>query len=148
MSGMKRVLTLAAVCLIAITTSAQWLDVPAHHTAAPKKGASQPAILSGKQLYGPAFKYDFQRNAYRLAAKVADVLYQQPCYCHCDRSVGHTSLRSCFESEHGAHCAACMQEAVYAYQMTKAKKTPEQIRAGIIAGEWQKIDLRTSPDLK
>lgn len=144
---MKRFLTLAAVCLIAITTSAQWLDVPAHHAKPPRKGVRQPAILAGKQLYGPAFKYEFQRTAYRIAAKVADVIYQQPCYCHCDRSVGHTSLRSCFESEHGAHCAACMQEAIYTYRMTKAKKTPAQIREGIILGEWQQIDLRSLPAL-
>lgn len=142
---MKRLFIVAGVFLLAVTTSAQWLDVPAYHPAPPKKAAKQPAILSGKQLQGPMFKYAFQKKSYLLAAKVADVLYQLPCYCRCDRSVGHTSLRTCFESEHGAHCATCMQEAVYAYQMTQQKKSPAEIRAGIIAGEWQQIDLRSSP---
>jgi hypothetical protein len=34
-----------------------------------------------------------------------------------------------------------MKEAVYAYEQTKLKKTPAQIRAGIIKGDWKSIDL-------
>jgi hypothetical protein len=89
-----------------------------------------------------------QARAYELAEKIPNVLYQQPCYCHCDRSVGHTSLHSCFESTHAAHCDACMKEAFYAYQMTKQKKTPAQIREGIIRGEWEKIDLETAVNMQ
>jgi hypothetical protein len=75
------------------------------------------------------------------------VLYQQPCYCHCDRSVGHTSLHSCFSTDHGAHCSTCMQELFYAYKMTKAKKTAAQIRDGIVKGEYSKIDLQKAVDI-
>ncbi len=144
---MKRILWLVAVCLLAISTSAQFLDVPAFHDAAPKKGEKLPPILSGAALEKANLKYAFQAHAYKLAARIPGVLYQEPCYCHCDRTVGHTSLHSCFSSDHGAHCSTCMQELFYAYKMTKAKKTPEQIREGIILGEWQKIDLQKATEI-
>ena len=34
-----------------------------------------------------------------------------------------------------------MKEVYYAYQQTKLKKTPAQIRDGIIKGDWKAIDL-------
>jgi hypothetical protein len=40
-----------------------------------------------------------------------------------------------------------MQEVFYAYKMTKAKKTPAEIREGIEHGEWQKIDLQKALDI-
>jgi hypothetical protein len=140
---MKRFLILTLVTLMAVGSAAQFggYDIPAYHPAPPKKGEVLPPILSGMGLVGESFKYPFQVKAYQLAAKVPAVLYQQPCYCHCDRSVGHTSLHSCFESAHGSHCAACMKEAFYTYQMHKKSKSAEQIRAGIMQGDWQKIDL-------
>jgi len=139
---MKRALGLPVVALAAITTSAQWLDVPAYHPAPPKKGERLPPILGGLDLGGPSFQNPFQVRAYELAAKIPNVIYQQPCYCHCDRSVGHKSLHSCFESTHGAHCAACMKELFYSYEQHKAGKTAAQIREGIVKGEWEKVDLQ------
>jgi hypothetical protein len=135
------------VLLLAIIAFAQG-DVPAHHSTAPKKTDKLPPILAGEQLLGPGFQHPTQKRAYELAAKVSDALYQQPCYCRCDRSVGHTSLRTCFETEHAAHCAACMKEGIYTYLETKKGKTPAQIRAGIIKGEWEKIDLETAYKLQ
>jgi hypothetical protein len=140
---MRRFLSLTFIALVAIGSSAQFspFDIPAYHPAPPLKGERLPPILSGKDLTGPSFKYPFQVKAYRLAAKIPTVLYQQPCFCYCDRSVGHTSLHSCFESTHGAHCAACMKEAIYTYQMHKKGKSASRIREGIILREWEKIDL-------
>ncbi len=135
------------VLLLAVALFAQG-DVPAHHTTAPKKGETLPPILPAPERWGPSFKYPVQPRAYEVAEKVSKVLYQQPCYCHCDRSVGHTSLRSCFESTHGAHCDTCMKEAFYAYQMTKQNKTPAQIRQGIIRGDWEKIDLEQAASIQ
>ena len=57
--------------------------------------------------------------------------------------MGHNSLHSCFETTHGAACSTCAKEAVYAYNMTRQGKTPQQIRDGIERGEWQSIDLDT-----
>src|SRR5207248_4635089 len=82
-----------------------------------------------------------------LAAKIPKVLYQQPCYCYCDRALGHKSLHSCYEGQHAAVCSACLKELYYSYVMTKQKKTPEQIRQGIVAGEWQSIDLETAASI-
>jgi hypothetical protein len=36
-----------------------------------------------------------------------------------------------------------MQEAFYAYEMTKKGKTVKQIREGVMKGEYKSIDLRT-----
>ncbi len=147
---MKRFAVVAALSLLAIASSAQFMDVPAYHPAGPKKGQRLEPILTPAQLEAanPAnLKYPFQAHAYELAARIPKVLYQQPCYCHCDRSVGHTSLHSCFSTDHGAHCATCMQELYYSYKMTKAKKTPAQIREGILHGDYNSIDLQKVMDI-
>ena len=141
---MKRFLTLALVVLAALSMSAQWSspkNIPAYNAEAPKKGTKMKPILPLLMRAGPNFQHAFQKKAYEAAEKNADVFHQQPCYCFCDRGFGHNSLRSCFETEHGAHCAACMKEAFYTAKMTKQKKTAAQIREGIIRGEWQAIDL-------
>jgi hypothetical protein len=74
-------------------------------------------------------------------ARVSSVVYQLPCNCRCDRSLGHTSLRSCFENVHGTECSTCAKEGFYAYQQTKLGRTPAQIRVGIARHEYEAIDL-------
>ena len=145
--GFKRLLFLGAVCLLTITTSAQFVDVPMFHDSPPSKKDKLPPILAGDELTKLDLKYAFQAHAYELAAKIPNVLWQEPCYCHCDRSVGHTSLRSCFADDHGAHCATCLKELFYTFKMTKAKKSAAQIREGIIKGDWDKIDLQKALDI-
>ncbi len=144
---MKRLALVALLVLVAIGVAAQFLDIPAYHAGPPPKGTKLPAILSGLQLSGASFQYPWQTHAYVLAAKIPKVLYQQPCYCHCDRSVGHKSLHSCFESAHGAHCAVCLKEAYLAYQMNKQGKSAAEIREAIIRGDWQKIELSTAAEI-
>ncbi len=145
---MKRAFSLAGLMLVAMTLSAQWLDVPAFHGNPPGKDEKLPAILDGLNLSGPNFQNAYQSHAYVLAAKIPNVIYQQPCYCRCDRSVGHTSLHSCFESPHGAHCSTCLKELYYAYKMTKAGKKPAEIREGIIRGQWETIDLASAASIR
>jgi hypothetical protein len=108
--------------------------VPAFH-AAPPTGAL-PETLSGA-----LFQDALAQNAYTLAARVKKVLYQQPCYCHCDRSQGHTSLLDCYTGHHAAVCGTCEREAFYSYEQTQKGKTPAQIRDGIERGDWQKMDV-------
>ena len=139
---MKKSLLLLLVALISIVSFAQGDHVPAYNTHAIRPGETF-AILPNDQLWGESFQYPYQVRSYELAAKVPDVLNQLPCYCYCER-IGHKSLHTCFESTHGAHCAVCMKEAFYAYEQTKLKKTPAQIRAGIIKGEWQAVDLESA----
>lgn len=98
-------------------------------------------VLKGDQLTGSYFTHPYQVTAYKIAEKIPFVLHQLPCYCRCDRALGHKSLHSCFEGTHGAACATCMREAVFAYQQTKLGKTPTEIRGAIERGEWQNVDV-------
>ena len=140
---MKKLLGLASLAVVAIAASAQWTnpadDVPSYNAAAPTRPL--PAIMSGTQLTGDYFSHPYQVTIYKMAAKIPAVLHQQPCYCHCDREMGHNSLHSCFESTHGAACSTCMKEAMFAYQQIKLGRTPAQIRAAIERGEWQKVQF-------
>jgi Protein of unknown function with PCYCGC motif len=110
------------------------LGVPSYHAYAPKP--PYPVTLDPKQ-----FPDALNRNVYALAAEVKPVLYQQPCYCYCDRHAGHKSLLDCFASEHGSQCDICQKEAVLSYQLTKKGKTPAQIRAAIIRGDWRSVNM-------
>jgi Protein of unknown function with PCYCGC motif len=116
-------------------------DVPAYHPSAPLKFAPLPPIMSGSQLSGENFRFEWQIHVYQQVAKVSSVVFQLPCNCRCDRALGHTSLRSCFETLHGTECSTCAKEGFYAYQQTKLGKTPEQIRAAIARHEYESIDL-------
>ena len=140
---MKKFIGCAALALVVLAASAQWSnptqDLPAYNALPPSRPL--PPILSGQQLTGPYFAHAYQVTAYKMAAKIPAVLHQQPCYCRCDREMGHNSLHSCFEGLHGAECSTCMKEAVYSYQQTKQGRTPAQIRAGIERGEWMNVDI-------
>jgi len=142
MDFMKRLLGCLAVVLVTIAASAQFgdpaQDIPAYNAAPPTH--TLPPVLSGAQLNGIYFSHPYQVTAYKMAAKIPAVLHQQPCYCRCDREMGHNSLHSCFEGTHGAACATCMKEAVYAYRQTQLHRTPAQIRAGIERGEWMNVN--------
>jgi hypothetical protein len=110
------------------------LGVPSYHAYALKP--PYPATLDPKQ-----FPDALNRNVYALAAKVKPVLYQQPCYCYCDRHEGHKSLLDCFVSMHGSQCDICQKEAILSYQLTQKGKTQAQIRAAIIRGDWKSVNL-------
>ncbi len=55
-----------------------------------------PKILPASQ-----FRIPVVARAYRIAARIPEVLAQQPCYCWCDK-MGHGSLVDCFATSHGA----------------------------------------------
>ncbi|HYA64861.1 MAG TPA: CYCXC family (seleno)protein [Candidatus Sulfotelmatobacter sp.] len=116
------------------SASAPTEPVPAFH-AQPPSGelppTMEPSIYTDKLIF----------NAYAVAARVKKVLYQQPCYCHCDRSHGHGSLLDCFVGRHGSECDICIKEVFYSYEQTRRGKTPAEIREGIIRGDWQKVEL-------
>ena len=142
---MYRPLAALAVLVVTAASYAQWSnpadDVPAYHPNPPLKVSALPPIKSGKELTGPNFRYPWQVHVYQKAAKVGNILYQLPCNCRCDRSVGHTSLRSCFETLHGTACDICAKVGFFAYQQTKLGRTPVQIRAAIARHEYESIDL-------
>jgi uncharacterized protein with PCYCGC motif len=96
--------------------------VPAHFETAPSRASLGPT-LAPEKFEG------LTRDAYRAAREIGVTLAQMPCYCHCDRGMGHKSLYSCFEDDHAAHCAVCVNEALLAYKLEKeGKLTAPQIR--------------------
>lgn len=103
------------------------LPVPAYQS-----GASLASL--SPTLAPEAFKSSAVRAAYTVAREIPETLAELPCYCHCDKSIGHKSLHSCFTDDHGANCGTCMNEAMRAYQLQKEQKlSPAQIREKIIA---------------
>lgn len=150
---MKRGLTLACLGLLVLVVSTPWAisqsdeATPKYNAKPPAKDSDLPPILGREQLWGNNSQYPYQSHAYELAAKIPAVLSQQPCYCYCDRGMGHNSLHSCFEGMHGAQCGVCMKELYYSYSMNKKGKTAAQIRQGIIKGEWKQVDLQTAASI-
>ena len=148
-----RVLASAALFVAVMLVSAPWLQseddqgVPHFNAAPPIAGDKLPAILTKDQLWGENSQFPYQIHAYELAAKIPKVIYQQPCYCYCDRGMGHNSLHSCFSGTHGAQCGTCLKELYYTYTMYKQGRTAKQIRAGIIKGEWKTVDLSTASSI-
>ena len=108
--------------------------VPAYHTSLPE--GRLPATLSPSLFTDPV-----AQNAYRTAARIKKILYQEPCYCHCDRSQGHGSLLDCYTGNHAAECGTCEREDFYAYEQTRKGKSAAQIREGIERGDWQHVDV-------
>ena len=141
----KLAVLLVLVAALAVVVFAQGDHVPAYNSSSPKVGELLP-ILPADQRVGENFRFPYQVHAYELAAKIPGVINQLPCYCYCER-IGHKSLHTCYESDHGAHCGVCMKEVFYAYQQTKLKKTPAQIRDGIIKGEWEQVDLEAAASI-
>jgi hypothetical protein len=94
--------------------------VPAYHDHVPP--GTLPATMNPEFFTDPGVQ-----NAYTIAARIKKTLYQQPCYCHCDRSQGHGSLLDCF-AKPGAgylHGKDCLR--------TIARETAAQIRVIIRA---------------
>jgi hypothetical protein len=141
---MKYTLGVLIVIFATAMTQAQLAqsDVPAFHDKPPAKGEKLPAVLTEKQLTDAGYTAPAIKEGYRAATRAGDVLYQMPCYCHCDRGHGHTSLRSCFEVTHGANCGTCLAESLYAYQMSKKGWTTKMIRDSIMRGEFKQVDLQ------
>jgi Protein of unknown function with PCYCGC motif len=99
--------------------------VPAFQDA--KSARNLPPTLRPEQFFGPT------REAYKVVQEIPETIAQLPCYCHCDQSIGHKSLHSCFQDTHASQCVVCVNEALIAYNMQKNGMSPAQIRERIIA---------------
>jgi len=109
------------------TSAAAAETVPAFFKIPPSKSSLAPT-LEPEKFTGPT------REAYRAVREIPVTIAQLPCYCHCDKGFGHKSLYSCYEDDHAAHCAVCVNEALLALKLEKEQKlTPAQIRETIVA---------------
>lgn len=84
-----------------------------------------------KSTLSPALFVGKTASAYRLASAIPDVLDHLYCYCHCDKSIGHVSLLSCFTDTHAANCAVCQDEAIDAAAMAKNGSSLPEIKRQI-----------------
>jgi Protein of unknown function with PCYCGC motif len=108
-------------------------STPPYHKSA-QDAKPLPALLPASQFSDRPLV----AKAYEIAHQIPLVLAQQPCYCHCDKAFGHTSLLDCFTSTHTAGCGICIGETFFAAQMTSQGKTPAEIREAIIRGDWKR----------
>ena len=99
--------------------------VPAFFAQAPSKSSLGPTLE-------PAQFTGLVRDAYSAVRQIPQTIAQMPCYCHCDRGMGHKSLYSCFEDDHASHCAVCVNEALLTLKLEKQKLKPAQIRDRIV----------------
>lgn len=110
---------------VPVPTSNDTALVPAYYENPP---GGLPLTLAPEKFPGKT------RAAYQAAKDIPQTLAQLPCYCHCDRGLGHKSLHSCFEDEHASHCDVCINEALMAYRLQKEKHlSAKEIRERVIA---------------
>jgi Protein of unknown function with PCYCGC motif len=109
-------------------------SVPSYHQDPP--AGALPATLDPAQFADNQTAF----AVYSIAAKIRPVLYQQPCYCPCDKLADHKSLLDCFVGIHGVACPTCQAELLFAYQQSKDGKSPAEIREGIMTGKAWKVN--------
>jgi hypothetical protein len=71
--------------------------MPPYRTAAEIRRGGLPQVMAASYFRG----YPAVERAYQIAARIPEVLAEQPCYCWCDK-FGHGSLLDCFATDHGA----------------------------------------------
>ncbi len=95
-----------------------------------------------KTLQPPAFSANPKAHvAYCVAARIPDVLYQEPCFCHCNRFADHKSLLDCYTKDHGLNCFACQAEAVFCFEKHLRGFAPGEIRKALYRDEWRSLNL-------
>ena len=70
-------------------------------------------------------------EAYAAARRAPQVLDGVHCYCECAKHLGHRSLLTCFETDHGAQCDLCMGEATLATSLASEGSSLDDIRRAI-----------------
>jgi hypothetical protein len=107
-------------------------DFPPYHTGPPQRPLS--ATMNPRLFHDP-----IARTSYQIASKMKPILYQLPCYCGCSKLLKHKSLLDCYLTDHGAKCACCQKELIYARLCEREGKNINEIRSGIERGDWMAI---------
>jgi hypothetical protein len=108
---------------------------PAYHKEPPS--TPLPATLD------PAFFREDKAAfvAYSISRRIRELLYQEPCYCPCDKTAGHRSLLDCYTGRHGAICRLCQMEVFLIFEQSRVGRSVEQIRESMKKGDHWKIDV-------
>jgi hypothetical protein len=92
----------------------------------PRADVSSVSVVAQEQ-----FSDEYIRGVYAAAAEIPEVLDGLFCYCRCRRHLGHRSVLTCFENNHGAECPVCLRSAALAHRMHAEGADLEAIRAAI-----------------
>lgn len=115
---------------------AVWKDALAHHRTSrrpgfphpdPRPGITADNVLPESEL-GDRRRV---REAYAAARTHPELFDGVYCACECDKSMGHRSLLSCFESRQAIGCMACREEAELVARLTRDGKTLAEIRLAV-----------------
>jgi len=79
---------------------------------------------------------------YYIASKIRELLYQEPCFCYCDKEEGHKSLLDCYTGDHGVNCHVCQRGVIFAYEQSKVGKTAAEIREAMEKGSLAELDRK------
>ena len=107
-------------------SAAPKVRIPAHFTEAPPLASLGPTLSPG-QFTGVV------KQAYQVAKDIPQTLAQLPCFCDCDKSIGHKSLHSCYEDEHAVGCGICLESALIASDLKRQGIGDAEIRDRLIA---------------
>lgn len=111
--------------------------------AAVIRGASAPdpadaAPAAASPTVNLADLPDATANVYRYAADHALHFTDIPCYCGCEKSLGHRNLADCFVNAagdwdaHASGCGVCTAEAIAAREQLDAGVAIAEVRQSII----------------
>jgi Protein of unknown function with PCYCGC motif len=109
----------------AASNAASKVRIPAHFTEAPPLASLGPTLSPG-QFTGKA------KQAYQVAKEIPQTLAQLPCFCECDKSIGHKSLHSCYEDEHAVGCEICKDSALIAGDLKRQGIGDAEIRSRLV----------------
>jgi hypothetical protein len=93
----------------------------------PRPGITGENVLAESEL-GKSRRV---REAYAAAREHPELFDGVYCACHCDKSMNHRSLLSCFESRQAIGCLACREEAELVARMAGEGKSLEEIRIAV-----------------
>ncbi|MDB4947551.1 MAG: hypothetical protein JWM27_200 [Gemmatimonadetes bacterium] len=118
--------------LVAVLLSAGYSVLATHEAGASEHPTPRAGITGANVLPPEQFRDDPRvMEVYAEAAKIAPVLDGIYCHCDCHDHMGHVSLLTCFESDHGSGCGTCLGEAHLAYEMSRKGATLDQIRTAV-----------------
>ena len=126
MSKLPWVVGSVAVVSLAVVLVGARTGGPVHHPD-PRPGITAERVLP----VGMVPEGNGTLEAYEAARRAPQVLDGIYCHCNCSKSIGHRSLLTCFETDHGSYCGICMGEAMMAAKMHGSGNSLAQIRKAI-----------------